>query len=100
MCVYVCTQTMLFLMALKVAYPGQVYLLRGSHEFRSQNLNSSHQGSQGFDAACIKSFGATTGGKVFDAVHDVFQWLPLAAVVNKKLLVVHGGIGKLYVRHI
>jgi serine/threonine-protein phosphatase 5 len=30
--------------------------------------------------------------KVFELFTEVFCWLPLAAVINKKVFVVHGGL--------
>ena len=34
-----------------------------------------------------------TGKEVFEAVHNVFDYLPVAALVAGVVLVVHGGIG-------
>ena len=31
--------------------------------------------------------------QVYEAIHTAFEWLPLAAVVGKSVLVLHGGIG-------
>ena len=45
----------------------------------------------GFSAAC----GALGQGgtRVFEAMHNAFEWLPLSAVVGGRILVLHGGIG-------
>lgn len=30
---------------------------------------------------------------MFDRINDMFEWLPLAAVIGKKIICLHGGIG-------
>lgn len=30
---------------------------------------------------------------VFDRINDMFEWLPLAAVIEKRIICLHGGIG-------
>lgn len=30
---------------------------------------------------------------VFDRINDMFEWLPLGAVIEKKIVCLHGGIG-------
>ena len=90
------------LLALKVLYPERVWLVRGNHECRSQ---SEGMGSDGFQAHVRARLGALAdparpmaqrddpAHAVYEGVHQAFEWLPLAAVVAKKILVLHGGIG-------
>lgn len=80
-------ETVGILLALKVLLPERVWLIRGNHEDRSMNMR------YGFHSECVKKLGASLGGKVFDSVHKAFDQLPLACVVNKRILVVHGGLG-------
>jgi len=77
------------LMALKCRYWGRVYLIRGNHEDRMIN------GHYGFYQECKERLGDAGGDLVWKACNDFFMWLPLAARINKKVLVVHGGIGRI-----
>ena len=98
------------LMALKCVYPTRIFLVRGNHEFRDV---SEQQGDASFkthvtsllansDTAGRGSLGVSprpdvsansASLRVYNAIFDVFEYLPLAALVSGKLLVVHGGIG-------
>ena len=79
------------LFALKCLYPNQITLLRGNHEFREQNES---MGDTGFWGACHSHLrDANLALQFYDRTHQVFDWLPLSAVVNRSILVVHGGIG-------
>ena len=75
------------LFALKVYAPKQVFLLRGNHE--SAELNRVY----GFLDECKARFPRGEGARVWDAVNMVFNQLPVAALVDDKILIVHGGIG-------
>ena len=75
-------EVMGYLLALKLKYPEDVTLLRGNHEteemtsqfnFRSQVLERYDQ-------------------EIYTEFIELFQALPIAAVVNGKFLCVHGGI--------
>jgi serine/threonine-protein phosphatase PP1 catalytic subunit len=73
------------LFALKIAYPTHVFLLRGNHECPEVNCN------YGFLAECYERYNSDAK-TVFTAVNRAFLWMPLAAVINKKVFCVHGGI--------
>lgn len=75
------------LLALKIALPQQVWLVRGNHEDRSMNER------YGFRDECTRHLGLDLGRKVYEAIHTVFDELPLACVISDQVLVVHGGIG-------
>lgn len=76
--------TLLF--SLKVLYPTKVFLVRGNHEDRLMNIN------YGFHEDCIRKFGQD-GGTIWERVNDVFEFLPIAALVEGSILCIHGGIG-------
>mmetsp|Transcript_36830 Transcript_36830/g.84861 ORF Transcript_36830/g.84861 Transcript_36830/m.84861 type:complete len:414 (+) Transcript_36830:116-1357(+) len=76
-------------MALKLAYPNQIVLLRGNHEERELNQ---HMGEKGFYSHCQKKLGGAAQ-KVFDRMQSSFEVLPLGCVVAERVFVVHGGIG-------
>lgn len=41
---------------------------------------------------CINKFGNNLGNKVWTAVNNVFDVMPLAAVIDAKIFACHGGI--------
>jgi len=68
-------ETICLLMALKVKYPKKITLLRGNHE------DSSIATHYGFLAECRQRLTANYMG-VFDGICEMFEWLPLAAIIN------------------
>ena len=74
--------------ALKILYPSKVFLVRGNHEDRAMN------GLFGFKQNCYNHFGEQEGLNVWQAVNSAFDYLPLAAVIDKEVLCIHGGIGE------
>ena len=76
-------------MALKVKYPDKIHMLRGNHEDRWINTMF------GFADECSSRLGEdpTDPDSVFNKINDVFDWLPLAAVIENKIVCLHGGIG-------
>ncbi|CAK9042394.1 unnamed protein product [Durusdinium trenchii] len=76
-----------------IVHPKQVWLNRGNHEDRQQNLRTTKIGSLGFDRACFEALGAEEGRRIFESFQSFFEWLPLAARIEQKVLVLHGGLG-------
>lgn len=74
------------LFSLKILYPARVFLVRGNHEDRLMNVN------YGFHTDCTRKF-PREGEDVWERVNDVFEFLPIAALVEGAILCIHGGIG-------
>ncbi|OIR58907.1 MAG: serine/threonine-protein phosphatase 2B catalytic subunit A1 [Amphiamblys sp. WSBS2006] len=79
---YYSFECFLLLAAMKVRWPGFVFLLRGNHE--SRRVSSGFT----FGEECV--FKQSAG--VYSACVSCFNALPIAAVVDSKLFCVHGGI--------
>merc|ERR1719362_439895 len=66
------------LFSLKILYPTKIFLVRGNHEDRLMNMN------YGFREDCHTKFGQIDGDKVWERANDVFEFLPIAALVEKQ----------------
>ena len=71
------------LVSMMVMFPRHIFLLRGNHEF--QEVNSVY----GFLDQIKEMY---KSDRVFYCFSEVFNMLPIAAVVNKKFFCVHGGL--------
>ncbi|XP_055338967.1 uncharacterized protein LOC129588660 [Paramacrobiotus metropolitanus] len=76
-------ETICLLLAYKIKFPHDFYLIRGNHEERALNKY------YGFRDECVAYYGA----KMWSTFNRVFDWMPLAAVVCRKIFCAHGGIG-------
>ncbi|KAK9078087.1 hypothetical protein SSX86_002144 [Deinandra increscens subsp. villosa] len=81
-------ETICLLLALKVEYPQNVHLIRGNHE--AADINALF----GFRIECIERMGERDGIWVWHRINRLFNWLPLAALIEKKIICMHGGIGR------
>ena len=82
-------ETILLLFALKLKYSDQIHLLRGQHEDKKINKIF------GFADECYLKFqeDIMDPNSVYQRVNKVFEYMPLAALIEDKILCVHGGIG-------
>ena len=80
------------LLCLKMLYPRVFFLIRGNHETKDMTQ------TYGFHDECIQRFGDQEGEEVYQAFLNVFEYLPLAAIIEskdapeKKIFCVHGGL--------
>lgn len=70
------------LLAYKIKYPENFFMLRGNHECESINR------AYGFYDDCKKRYDL----KIFKTFIDLFNWLPCAALIEDKIFCMHGGI--------
>jgi diadenosine tetraphosphatase ApaH/serine/threonine PP2A family protein phosphatase len=81
-------ETITLLLALKIEYPNNVHLIRGNHE--AADINALF----GFRIECIERMGERDGIWAWQRINQLFNWLPLAALIERKIICMHGGIGR------
>jgi diadenosine tetraphosphatase ApaH/serine/threonine PP2A family protein phosphatase len=80
---YYSVETLTLLLLLKVLYPDRIIILRGNHECRTTSEN------YGFRDEIVRKFGRTD---IWKAACDVFDYLPIAALIDGRAFCVHGGL--------
>jgi|GEM_PF-1010617 len=81
-----------YLLCQKLQLPDKVFLIRGNHETRAVNGWESYYGSGSFIHQCKSRFGDEKGLQVWESLNQVFDYMPLAAIVDDSIFCVHGGI--------
>lgn len=76
-------ETFLYLLGLKIKYPARITLIRGNHE--SRRITQVY----GFYEECNRKFGTLN---VWRCCTEVFDYLTLSALIDGKILCVHGGL--------
>ena len=75
-------EVLLVMCALKLCFPGNIFMIRGNHECRQMTTFFN------FRAECLSKFDL----EFYEISCETFDNMPLACVINKKFLAVHGGI--------
>ncbi|XP_036382757.1 serine/threonine-protein phosphatase with EF-hands 2 [Megalops cyprinoides] len=78
-------EILLILFAFLLLYPNDVHLNRGNHEDHIVNLR------YGFTKEVLSKY-KLHGKRILKLLHKIFSWLPLATVIDQKVLILHGGI--------
>nr|KYP71516.1 Serine/threonine-protein phosphatase BSL1 [Cajanus cajan] len=78
----------LLLRQANIEYPDNVHLIRGNHE--AADINALF----GFRIECIERMGENDGIWAWTRFNQLFNYLPLAALIEKKIICMHGGIGR------
>ncbi|KAJ0581855.1 putative protein-serine/threonine phosphatase [Helianthus annuus] len=81
-------ETITLLLALKINYPQNFHLIRGNHEAADVNALF------GFRPECIERMGENDGIWAWKRFNQLFNHLPLAALIEQKIICMHGGIGR------
>eukprot|EP00697_Spironema_sp_BW2_P008781 gnl/Spiro4/23484_TR11607_c0_g1_i1.p1 gnl/Spiro4/23484_TR11607_c0_g1~~gnl/Spiro4/23484_TR11607_c0_g1_i1.p1 ORF type:complete len:307 (+),score=95.39 gnl/Spiro4/23484_TR11607_c0_g1_i1:123-1043(+) len=80
---YYSVETVSLLVAIKVRYKDRVVVLRGNHE--SRQITQVY----GFYDECLRKYGNPNVWKYFT---DLFDFLPLTALVDSQIFCLHGGL--------
>uniref|UniRef100_G3T8Y9 Serine/threonine-protein phosphatase with EF-hands n=1 Tax=Loxodonta africana TaxID=9785 RepID=G3T8Y9_LOXAF len=78
-------EILMVLFAFMLVYPKEFHLNRGNHEDHMVNLR------YGFTKEVMYKY-KIHGKKILKTLQDVFSWLPLATLVDEKVLILHGGV--------
>ncbi|KAM8885392.1 serine/threonine-protein phosphatase with EF-hands 2 [Spinachia spinachia] len=78
-------EILLILFSFLLVYPSEVHLNRGNHEDHIINLR------YGFTKEVLTKY-KLHGKRILKLLQKIFSWLPLATVIDQKVLVLHGGI--------
>jgi protein phosphatase len=82
-------ETVVLLFALKVAHPHQIHMIRGNHE--DPTINAIY----GFRDECRRRLKEDPDepDSCWNKFNKAFEWLPIGAIVEDRILCIHGGIG-------
>jgi serine/threonine-protein phosphatase 5 len=79
-------ETLVLFCLWKLAFPNKVFMLRGNHETVTCTI------LYGFKGELEAKYGKAGWKNIFAACKKLFAVLPLSALINKKTLVLHGGL--------
>ncbi|KAK1167801.1 serine/threonine-protein phosphatase with EF-hands 1-like isoform X2 [Acipenser oxyrinchus oxyrinchus] len=78
-------EILIILFAFLLLYPNDMHLNRGNHEDHIMNLR------YGFTKEVMQKY-RSHGREILLLLQDVFSLLPLATIIDNKVLIVHGGV--------
>ncbi|TMW57085.1 hypothetical protein Poli38472_003010 [Pythium oligandrum] len=86
------TEVMMTLLCFKILYPDAVFLNRGNHESRNQNSWMGFEDELWSKYSGVMENDPERPAHLFERFQSLFECLPLCAVIQQKIFVVHGGL--------
>lgn len=81
---YFSVESVSLLLCIKVRYPNRIFLTRGNHETRQVTQ------TYGFYDECLRKY--NNNPSIWKYFTDLFDFLPLSAVVENSIFCLHGGL--------
>ena len=75
-------EVLILVMALKIRFPNTIFVLRGNHECRQMTSTFN------FRQECLAKYDQ----EIYAKFMDLFDAMPLSAIINGKFIAFHGGI--------
>ncbi|GLD96458.1 hypothetical protein PINS_up005141 [Pythium insidiosum] len=85
-------EVMMTLLCFKLLYPDAVFLNRGNHESRNQNSWMGFEDELWSKYSGVQENDPERPAHLFERFQTLFECLPLCAVLQQKIFVVHGGL--------
>ena len=79
-------EVIIYLLACKILAPEKYLLLRGNHEVRTIQLMFT------FKTECEEKFGEKLGAQIWEIFNNVFDVMPICAIIDQAIYCAHGGI--------
>ncbi|KAM6144021.1 serine/threonine-protein phosphatase with EF-hands 1 [Erethizon dorsatum] len=80
-------EVLMILLVSFLVYPKDIHLNRGNHEDFMMNMR------YGFTKEILNKY-KLHGKKILQTLEEVFSWIPVGAIIDNEILVVHGGISE------
>uniref|UniRef100_A0A8C6R494 Serine/threonine-protein phosphatase with EF-hands n=2 Tax=Nannospalax galili TaxID=1026970 RepID=A0A8C6R494_NANGA len=80
-------EILMILLVSFLVYPTDLHLNRGNHEDFMMNLR------YGFTREILQKY-KLHGKEILQTLEEVYTWLPIGAIINNEILVIHGGISE------
>ncbi|XP_013004359.1 serine/threonine-protein phosphatase with EF-hands 1 [Cavia porcellus] len=80
-------EVLMILLVSFLVYPKDIHLNRGNHEDFMMNMR------YGFTKEILNKY-KIYGKKILQTLEDVYAWIPIGAIIDNEILVIHGGISE------
>jgi protein phosphatase len=86
------TEVVMTILLFRLLYPTSVFLNRGNHESRNQNSWMGFEDEVWAKYSGVEDDDLERPARIFESFQTLFEAIPLCAVLQQKIFVVHGGL--------